>query len=52
MKAMPAAEAMTPDRIESLPEGGAHRQLLEVAQGGGKRARAQHLGELVRLLRW
>ena len=42
---------MTPERMESLPEGGAHRQLLQVAQGGGQRARAQHLGQLVRLLR-
>ena len=50
MKAMPAAEAITPERIESRPSEAPDRQLLQVAQGRGQRARAQDLGELVRLL--
>ena len=52
MKAMPAAEARDARRGSSrLPERGADRQLLQVLERGGQRAGAQHLGQLVGLLR-
>ena len=51
MNAIPAAEAITPERIESLPERGADRELLQVLERGRQRAGPQHLRQLVGLLR-